>query len=1214
MLILWSKSACSQNYAVNFNGIDDYISFGNDSNLNLEQFTVECWFKRSGAGVATNTGTDGAIAVPLVTKGTSESDNNTRDLNYFLGIDSITNVLTTDIEEGNFQHTPGLNHPVYGNTPILWNVWYHAAMTFNGNQMSIYLNGQLEIAVGLGVKVQSQSIQHTGIGTALTSYGAAEGFFKGKIDEVRIWNYARTIREIQNSINTSISTPQAGLVANWDLDEGAGTFIYDSSGNTITGLFYGTGPAWGSGAPMNLSINYVPDYPATISPQNNDTCVAVNNAELKIHAFDSGSDPISVKFFGRPAFNSPPPFTIVPLPDTQFYVSELWGGTNEVLKSQTNWIVANQSGRNIKYVTQMGDCVQNGDNGGDDTEWRRADTAFAILEDPFTTGLMQGIPFSVSVGNHDQIPKGTATGTTIFYNQFFGTSRFGGRSYYGGHYGLNNDNHFSLFSASGMDFVEVSLEYDGAANPNPAVLNWADSIIQAYPNRRAIVTSHYILNVDGSFGIQGQAIYDQLKDNPNLFLMLCAHMHDEFVRKDVYNGNTVYTILSDYQTRSYGGYGWLKILEFRPEINKILVKTYSPFLDLYETDSNSEYTIDHAMTPAFQLLDSVVITSGSEASFIWSGLQMNAAYEWYAVMSDGKYEQITELNKFSTNNNEQIYIGTDVIQCGGQVSFGTNDTNYTYLWSTGSTNPFITVNQTGNYTITATSIAGNCAIKDTVSITINEIPQTFLGADTSACAQLVLGASTDTNFVYTWQDGSNDSILTAYTSGTYSLYIQNSSTGCFSSDTISLIIYPLPVVNLGSDTVQCGGSIAIGIADPGNTYSWSTGSLDSILTIATSGQYVVTATSIANGCMNSDTMEVTINAIPQSYLGLDTAACVQLVLGASTDANFIYTWQDGSTDSIFTAYTSGDYSLLIQNSSTGCFSSDTINITIYSLPVVNLGSDTTQCDGNVTIGSTAIGSTFLWSTGSIDSSITTNISGTYILTATSSIGGCINSDTVNVTIHPVPLLNLGVDTAACAQLTLYGTSGSNYNYYWNDGSNLQDITITSSGIYSLSIENGSTGCTNADTIQIVIYPLPVFDLGNDTTCTICELNLTVPDFFQSYLWNTGATNNSIHIYTPGKYILEVVDGNGCSSRDSILIGTSTVIYPNPVTDQLIVYLPVQNSTPQFYLYDELGRSLTVEVVNNYNNFVINTREFSKGIYFLTIANEGEQQRFKIIKQ
>ncbi|MBL0073715.1 MAG: hypothetical protein IPP34_18680 [Bacteroidetes bacterium] len=109
---------------------------------------------------------------------------------------------------------------------------------------------------------------------------------------------------------------------------------------------------------------------------------------------------------------------------------------------------------------------------------------------------------------------------------------------------------------------------------------------------------------------------------------------------------------------------------------------------------------------------------------------MASAYEWYAVVSDGKYEQMTELIRFSTNNNEHISLGSDTTQCGGTISIGTTDTNYTCVWSTGSTTPFITVNQTGNYTITATSIAGNCSVKDEIVVTINSIPNAYLGNDT----------------------------------------------------------------------------------------------------------------------------------------------------------------------------------------------------------------------------------------------------------------------------------------------------------------------------------------------------------------------------------------------------------------------------------------------------------------------------------------------------
>ena len=113
-------------------------------------------------------------------------------------------------------------------------------------------------------------------------------------------------------------------------------------------------------------------------------------------------------------------------------------------------------------------------------------SALSLLEDPFTTSLPYGIPYGVLPGNHDQ------ESTYDYYNQYFGVGRFSGRSYYGGSFsGTNNNNNYGLFSASGMDFIVINLEY----NPSTEVLNWANALLGTYSNRRAIVVSHQIINI-----------------------------------------------------------------------------------------------------------------------------------------------------------------------------------------------------------------------------------------------------------------------------------------------------------------------------------------------------------------------------------------------------------------------------------------------------------------------------------------------------------------------------------------------------------------------------------------------------------------------------------------------------------------------------------------------------------------------------------------------
>src|SRR5205085_3115950 len=177
--------------------VGDYVTFGAaTATLGTPIFTVEARFRKEGTGFTTSTGTGGVTAIPLVTKGTAEAEGSNKDMNYFLGISS-TGVLAADFEEGATGASPGLNHPILGTTPIVNNVWYTAAVTYDGSKLQLYLNGAPEgTALTVNQPPRADSIQHAGIGTSLTSTGTVSGFFAGTIDEARIWNYARSAQQL----------------------------------------------------------------------------------------------------------------------------------------------------------------------------------------------------------------------------------------------------------------------------------------------------------------------------------------------------------------------------------------------------------------------------------------------------------------------------------------------------------------------------------------------------------------------------------------------------------------------------------------------------------------------------------------------------------------------------------------------------------------------------------------------------------------------------------------------------------------------------------------------------------------------------------------------------------------------------------------------------------------------------------------------------------
>ena len=272
-------------------------------------------------------------------------------------------------------------------------------------------------------------------------------------------------------------------------------------------------------------------------------------------------------------------------------------GTGEVetFFAQTAWIVNTRVDSNIVYAAHLGDCVQNGDEV--EQEWINASDAMATLENPATTGLTDGIPFGVAVGNHDMTPwdNHDFTSTDTLFNKYFGVDRFTGRNYYSGHYGDNNDNHFDLFQVDALKFIVIYIKYE-EYKANPTVLSWADSLLSAYSDRLGIVVSHKLLdNFSGTqvdFSSQGQAIFDSVKNNSNLFLMLCGHYTQNGRRIETNGGGKpVYILMSDYQGISNGGDGYLRIMRFEPLKDSIYVSTYSPTLDEFMTDTNSEFAL-----------------------------------------------------------------------------------------------------------------------------------------------------------------------------------------------------------------------------------------------------------------------------------------------------------------------------------------------------------------------------------------------------------------------------------------------------------------------------------------------------------------------------------------------------------------------------------------------------------------------------------------------
>ena len=284
--------------AIDFGGTNAYVTFGAAPGLGASTFTIETWFKRDGAGIATNTGTGGVVAVPLIAKGMAEAEGGTVDMNYFLGIRGTDNVLVADFEDT----ATGLNHPVAGTTAIPSDgVWRHAAATYDGTTWRLYLDGALQAQLVVGAFTpQFNSIQHATLGTALNSTGGigsqTQGFFNGALDEARVWSYARSAQQISRGAQLEIASAP-GLKGRWSFSETAGTTVADSSGNSITGTIVGTNWTRVSGAPFTgTNATPVAADDAATTPESTAVTIAVLANDT-----DGDSDPLALTTVGTPA-------------------------------------------------------------------------------------------------------------------------------------------------------------------------------------------------------------------------------------------------------------------------------------------------------------------------------------------------------------------------------------------------------------------------------------------------------------------------------------------------------------------------------------------------------------------------------------------------------------------------------------------------------------------------------------------------------------------------------------------------------------------------------------------------------------------------------------------------------------------------------------------------------------------------------------------------
>lgn len=342
-------------------------------------------------------------------------------------------------------------------------------------------------------------------------------------------------------------------------------------------------------------------------------------------------------------------YTFVWMSDTQYYAESY----PYIFDAETKWIAEHQDDMKIKYVMHTGDLVN---ISTEEEQWKNADTYMKTLDD-------NNVPYGVLAGNHD---VDQVNNDYTDYYRYFGDDRFKNKPYFGGSY-LNNRGHYDLISAGGNDYIMIYLGW-GITDEG---IKWMNDVLAAYPDRKAILNFHEYLLATGSRHPLGDKLYNEVVvPNENVVAVLSGHYHEAQTLVDEIDDNgdgtpdrKVYQMLADYQAGPEGGQGYMRLLHFDQDNNRVIVNTYSPYMNDYNYydpaayPEKDEFVMEMDLQPVKKQVatdyfsvnvytDSVIgtdedVASGQIAETVWKGLEEGKTYGWYAVAGDDYTGQAT---------------------------------------------------------------------------------------------------------------------------------------------------------------------------------------------------------------------------------------------------------------------------------------------------------------------------------------------------------------------------------------------------------------------------------------------------------------------------------------------------------------------------------------------------------------------------------------------